>query len=66
MGATVSSSLVSQILRVLPGPVLGVLDAWSQRVARQRWEQRQRRWLQRKLAGATEGPASYHLKPWRD
>ena len=66
MGATVSSSLVSQILRVLPGPVLGVLDAWSQQVARQRWEQRQRRWLHRKLAGATQGPASYHLKPWRD
>jgi hypothetical protein len=66
VGATVSSSLVSQILRVLPGPVLGVLDAWSQRVARRRWEQRQRKWLQRKLAAATEGPAGYHLKPWRD
>jgi hypothetical protein len=66
VGATVSSSLVSQILRVLPGPVLGVLDAWSQRVARRRWEQRQRKWLQRKLAGAGEAPASYHRKPWRD
>ena len=66
MGAIVSSSLVSQILRFLPAPVLRVLDAWSQRVARRRWEQRQRKWQQRKLAGATDGPASYHLKPWRD
>jgi hypothetical protein len=43
-----------------------VLDAWSQRVARRRWEQRQRKWLQRKAAAAVAGPASYPLKPWRD
>ena len=66
MGATVSSSLVSQILRHLPAPLVRVLDAWSQRVARRRWEQRQRKWLQRQAAAAAAGPASYHLKPWRD
>jgi hypothetical protein len=66
VGATVSSSLVSQILRHLPAALVSVLDAWSQRVARRRWEQRQRKWLQRKAAAAVAGTASYDLKPWWD
>ena len=65
MGATLPSSLVSQIVQHLPRPLLSVLDRWSQAVARRRWQQRQRRWLQRKAALAAS-QATYHLKPWRD
>jgi hypothetical protein len=65
VGAIVPSSLVSQLVQHLPRPLLGVLDRWSQSVARRRWEQRQRKWLQRKAALA-ESQAGYHLKPWRD
>ena len=65
MGATVHSSLVSQIVQHLPRPLLSVLDRWSQGVARRRWQKRQRKWLQRKAALA-ESQAAYHLKPWRD
>jgi hypothetical protein len=65
VGAMVHSTLVSQIVRHLPRPLLSVLDRWSQSVARRHWEQRQRKWLQRKAALATS-QATYHLKPWRD
>ena len=65
MGATLHSSLVSQIVQHLPRPLLSMLDAWSRRVARRRWNQRQLKWLQRKAALA-ESQSAYHLKPWRD
>ena len=72
MGATLHSSLVSQIVQHLPRPLLSVLDAWSRRVARRRAALRQQKWLQRKAAmaavaaAATAAPSAYHLKPWRD
>ena len=40
------------VLRLLPGPLLRALDAWSQRVARRRWEERQLKWRQRQAAQA--------------
>lgn len=64
MGAFVQPSLVSLLVRQLPGPVLRALDAWSGRIARRRWEERQRRWQQRQAP--VEEPIAYHLKPWRD
>lgn len=50
MGTLVQPGFVSQLLRVLPAPVRRALDAWSERVARRRWEQRQLRWRQRQAA----------------
>lgn len=50
MTTAVQTSLVSQVLRVLPGPVLRLLDAWSLRVARQRAQRRQQQWASRKAA----------------
>jgi len=44
MNAAAQTSFVGQVLRILPRPLLRALDAWSQRVARRRWQQRQRRW----------------------
>lgn len=67
MGAVVHPSLVSQVVRHLPGPLLNMLDAWSSALARRRWQQRQLKWQQRKAAAVAQAPAaSYHLKPWRD
>jgi hypothetical protein len=50
MGGTVHSTLLGQVLRVLPRPLLGALDAWSHRIAQRRARQRQQRWLARKAA----------------
>ena len=68
MGALVHPSLVSVLVRQLPAPILRALDAWSRRVARRRWEQRQQRWQQRHAAGAAPADSTidYQLKPWRD
>jgi hypothetical protein len=67
MGALVHPSLVSLLLRLLPGPALRALDTWSQRAARRRWEQRQRKWRRGKeIAVAPVESIDYHLKPWRD
>jgi len=67
MGALVHPSLVSLLLRLLPGPILRALDTWSQRAARRRWEQRQQKWRRGKApAVATVDSIDYHLKPWRD
>ncbi|NNU44685.1 hypothetical protein [Ramlibacter montanisoli] len=67
MGAVVHPSLVSQVVRHLPAPLLNLLDAWSSALARRRWQQRQLKWQQRKAATVAAAPAaSYHLKPWRD
>jgi hypothetical protein len=41
--------VVVRLLRLIPPPLLRALDAWSERVARRRWEERQRRWRQRQL-----------------
>ena len=35
------------LLRYLPAPVLGLLDAWSQRIALRKQLQRQERWARR-------------------
>lgn len=64
MAAFVQPSLVSTLVRHLPGPLLRVLDAWAAREARRRRDQRLARW-QRKAA-PVEAPIPYHLKPWRD
>ena len=68
MGAYVQPSLLSQVVRHLPRPLLRVLDAWAAREARRRRERRLLKWQQRK--GAVPAPAQaepvYHLKPWRD
>lgn len=40
------------LLRLLPGPLRRALDAWSGRVARRRWEQRQLKWRQRQALQA--------------
>jgi len=66
MGTLAQRSLLSLVLRVLPGPVLRGLDAWSHRVARRRWEQRQAKWQERKAPAAVESRIDYQLKPWRD
>ena len=67
MGVLVHSSLINLALRLLPDPVLRALDGWSQRAARRRWEQRQRKWLRRKAPAAIPVESNeYHLKPWRD
>lgn len=68
MGALVQPTALSLVLRHLPGPVLRVLDAWSARVARRRWEQRQRRWQERRapVAAPAATATPYQLRPWRD
>jgi len=59
--------LAHQVVRSLPDPVLGALDAWSLRVARRRALARQQQWQRQKLAKVNGGAsAAYHLKPWRD
>ena len=50
MGAIARPTLVSVILRLLPGPLLRALDRWSQRVARRRREARQRSWQVQRAA----------------
>ena len=67
MAAAVHSSLVSQVLHALPRPLLGLLDAWSHRIALRRAQQRQQKWQRRQAAPVPRPePARYHLKPWRD
>ena len=68
MTAVVHPTLVSQVVRHLPAPLLRALDAWSYRVARRRAELRQRRWAERQAAAAKapEAPINYQLTPWRD
>ena len=59
--------LAHQVVRSLPAPVLGALDAWSHRVARRRALKRQQKWQRQKAAKAgAAATAVYHLKPWRD
>jgi hypothetical protein len=60
--------LAHQVVRSLPAPVLGALDAWSHRVARRRALKRQQKWQRQKAAKAAAPAATavYHLKPWRD
>jgi len=56
--------VVQQVIRSLPAPVIGALDAWSSRVARRRALERQRKWQQQKLAAAALGRSpDCHLKP---
>jgi hypothetical protein len=66
MVATIQTSLVSQVVQALPRPVLGLLDAWSHRVAQRRARQRQLQWQQRQAAPAAQQEVKYHLRPWRD
>jgi hypothetical protein len=54
MATNVHPSVVSQLLKRLPAPLLGALDAWSHRIARRRAEERQRKWLERKAGPAAE------------
>ena len=65
MSTLAQRSLLTLLLRNLPGPVLRALDAWSQRLARRRWEERQLKWQARKALAAADR-ITYQLKPWRD
>ena len=66
MGITTYSSLVGQLLHLLPVSVIGALDAWSHRVAQRRAAERQRRWLERKAPPVAVPETAYQLRPWRD
>ncbi|HVE54576.1 MAG TPA: hypothetical protein VNB23_14445 [Ramlibacter sp.] len=67
MDTGAQASLISQVVRALPRPLLVLLDAWSHRVARRRARERQRKWLQSRAAPPAQPDApAYHLKPWRD
>lgn len=58
--------LAHQVVRSLPAPVLGALDAWSHRVARRRALKRQQQWQRQKAAKArSASTAAYQLKPSR-
>ena len=67
MATVAQPSVISQVVRALPAPMLALLDSWSHRVARRRAEQRQRLWL-KNGAGPVTPPAApaYRLQPWRD
>jgi hypothetical protein len=39
--------LVIGLIRLLPTPLLVMLDAWSHRRAQRRWQLRQQRWQER-------------------
>ena len=68
MGGFVHPSLIGLVVRHLPRPLVRLLDAWSEGVARRRWAQRQQKWQQRKTAAAApvETGVDYRLRPWRD
>ena len=68
MGTIVHPTLIGQLVRHLPAPLLRALDAWSHRTARRRWAQRQAKWEQRKAPATpvATGFAEYKLRPWRD
>jgi hypothetical protein len=67
MGTLAHTTWVGQMLRHLPGPLISLLDAWSQRVARRHAVRRQQAWLQRKAAKALLAPKPhYRPQPWRD
>ena len=71
MTASLHSSLIHlahEVIRQLPAPVLGALDAWSYRVARRRALKRQQKWQRQKAAKAKPAASGfvYRLKPWRD
>lgn len=50
MGAYAQPTRIAQLLKMLPGPVLRMLDAWSHRVALRRQQQRREAWLARQSA----------------
>lgn len=52
MTSTVYGSLAGRLVRAMPAPLLRALDAWSHRLARRRYEARQRKWLQHQAAQA--------------
>lgn len=52
MTSTVYGSLAVRLVRAMPAPLLRALDAWSHRLARRRYEARQRKWLQHQAAQA--------------
>jgi hypothetical protein len=58
MGNAVNTSVVGQVVRALPGPLLRLLDAWSYRIARGRARARQEA-LARRQAGKTATPLPY-------
>ncbi|HEY8359304.1 MAG TPA: hypothetical protein VIL30_17785 [Ramlibacter sp.] len=53
MPGIVRTTWVGTLLRVVPAPVLRLLDAWSYRVAQRRALQRQERWARRQAGAAS-------------
>ena len=66
MGTLAPAGWVTQLLQLLPGPVLRALDGWSHRRAMARQLQRQQAWLARKAQPEVEVRTAYTLRPWRD
>ena len=65
MGTLVHTTWVGQMLRHLPGPIVTLLDAWSQGVARRHATERRQAWLRRKATAAMP-EVRYQPQPWRD
>jgi hypothetical protein len=64
MVTMVQTSLLRQVLRLMPARVITMLDAWSYRVARKHAERRRLA-----ASGQKTGPWAaihYKLKLWRD
>jgi hypothetical protein len=64
MGTLAHTTWVGQLLRHLPGPILCLLDSWSEGVARRHAAKRRQAWLQRKAPKAVV--PQYRPQPWRD
>jgi hypothetical protein len=47
MAAVQRTTWVAHLVRLLPGTLVGALDAWSRRVAQRHAQQRQQAWLRR-------------------
>jgi hypothetical protein len=59
MGTLAPSPRVVQLLRLLPAPVLRLLDAWSHRVAKRRQQRRQQAWVRRHAVALPVAPAAH-------
>lgn len=65
MATLARTSLLTQVLHLMPERLHAALDAWSYGVARRRAERRRLAYSARQ-ARAAAVIAQYKLKPWRD